>query len=119
MSKKIDVNYNFLVLLFIEIKINALPFKVEMMLMEKLDPKRPGQDWLDLGVKFGICVSGLGIVTLEEKRGRSPTRCLFQILSSLENDVSLRTVVAATHMLGRHDICNATYEVCRSEGFIT
>ena len=103
-------------LLFTETKVNALLLKVETMLTEKFDE---GQGWLDLGVALRIPVSELEIVALEERRGRSPTRCLFQILSSLENVVSLRTVVEAAHMFGRHDICNATYELYRSQGCIT
>ena len=97
-------------LIFIEIKINALSSEVVMMLMEKLDRKRPGQDWRDVGRKLGIRASDLYSVEQEERRGESPTRCIFGILSSSKKVVSLRTFIVAIHKLGRHDICNATYE---------
>ena len=102
-------------LLFVEIKIDAMPIRVERMLMLKLDTKRPGQDWRDVALKLGICVSELAIVRQQE----SPTSCIFQILSSRRKVVLLRTFVAATHMLGRHDICDAIYEFFKSGDSIT
>ena len=53
------------------------------------------------------------------KQQESPTSCIFQILSSGKKVVLLRTFVAATHILGRHDISDAIYKFFKSGGSIT
>lgn len=123
--RKINVNYDltnyfFPMLLFLEMKIeNILPFEVEMLLIEMLDAKQPrAKNWWDVGLMLGISVPMLGFVEQEESReGGSPTRCILEILSTCRNIVSLRKFVETTHALGRHDICNAIYEVYKSQGY--
>lgn len=100
--------------------MNNLPYEVEDQLIQKLDAKRPHtKNWWDVGRKTGLSNSDLESVKREDDReDGSPTRCLFRILRSQENVISLRKLVEIIHSLGRHDICSAVSECYPSQANI-